>query len=231
MQTHRSKLVRTVFPAILFATLLLGCVDNNSTLFIRQVQAPDKQSDCNVTNDPGALHYGQGVMDRSLTNAYRATLLVGNQLDSRSDVSTQKVESAMVQLYEAEVEVYDFSGATLSAYTMPVSGFIDESVAGAEAYGLSHVVMIDPGVGSGISGGGLGQTVVSRVKLYGENLGGIEVETGWWDYPIFVCDGCLGCECPDSVEAEYAKSCNVGNNESIDCRLHPCWPNCGCILQ
>lgn len=233
MDRLRKRWVCLGAPAVLLAPLLGGCVDNNSTIFIRQLQAPEAENGCVVSNGTEALHWTEGYFDVSLAQSYGGTLLVGNQLQERGDESVGKVETSGVQMYEAEIETFDYTGATLSSFTMPTSGYVEPASGTTPSYGLAGVVLIDPSVGAAI---GAGQTVISRVKIYGETLGGLEVETGWWDYPIFVCDGCLGCICPASAEDEYASSCRPGNNEAVDCRLKACWDPandsyCGCQIS
>jgi hypothetical protein len=232
MDRLRTRFVCIAAPAALLAPLLMGCVDNNSTLFIRQMQAPDATGDCVVSDGEDALHWTEGYFDVSLAQSYGGTLLVGNQLQQRGDEKTGRVETSAVQLYEAEIETFDHTGGTVSSFTMPTSGYVDGASGITPSWGLAGVVLIDPGTSGQVAPG---QTLISRVKLYGENLGGIEVETGWWDFPIFVCDGCLGCECPASVDAEYAVACRPGNNETVDCREKPCWDPasnnyCGCAI-
>ncbi|MBW2527141.1 MAG: hypothetical protein JRI23_23365 [Deltaproteobacteria bacterium] len=231
MDRLRNRLLGFGAFVALCAPLTTGCVDNNSTIFIRQLQAPEAENFCVVSNTPDSLHWLEGTMDLSLASSYGGTVLVGNQLQERGDESTARVETGRVQLYEAEIELFDYNGATVSSFTMPTTGFVDVSSGTTPSYGLAGVVLVDQGAGVAAN-----QTYISRVKIYGENLGGIEVETGWWDYPIYVCDGCLGCICPTSAEAEYAPSCRPGQNESVDCRLKPCWDPaagnyCGCILS
>jgi hypothetical protein len=232
MDRLRTRFVCIAAPAALLAPLLTGCVDNNSTMFIRQMQAPDAEGDCLVTDGEDGLHWTEGYFDVSLAQSYGGTVLVGNQVQERGDETTGKVETSAVQLYEAEIETFDYSGATISSFTMPTTGFIDQASGTTPSYGLAGVVLVDPGAAGAV---GAGQTLISRVKIYGETLGGLEVETGWWDFPIFVCDGCLGCECPATIDAEYTLACRPGNNESVDCREKPCWDPaansyCGCQL-
>ena len=205
----------------------MGCVDNNTTIFVRQVQAPDPANECVVTNDPSALARSRGYVDGALADSYFAWLLVGNQLVRRGDNDTLRTESARVQLYTADVEVFDYTGATLSSFSQPISGFIDPSNGSEPGYGLTSLVLVDQGVVSGHSG-----IVVSRVKLFGETLGGDEVETGFWDFPIEVCADCFACIEPESCDDPCTASCEFGQDASPDCRSvgrGACCPNGACV--
>lgn len=231
MRNVLERLVLVGAPLLLLAVGNAGCVDNNTSIFIRQVQAVDPENECVVEADPEALFWSMGVMDTALASSYHAELLLGNQLVSRGNPDTMRTESSRVQLYEADIEVFDSGGGTLTSFTTPISGFIDAPSSNEPAYGLSSVTLIDPATGAGLAG--LSATVVSRVKIYGITLGDIEVETGYWDFPIQICDGCVGCICPTSPEDDYAPTCQPGQNESIDCRLHPTCAtsagHCGCM--
>jgi hypothetical protein len=222
-------------PALLLALAAPGCVDNNVTLYIQQVQAPDPSNNCSVSNDPGATYYGTGVMDTQLaTGGYVATLLVANQLKARGNSDTMRPESNRVQLYQADVELFDGTGGSLSSFSMPVSGFIDVSESTTPAYGLATVTLVDPATAASLAG--QQTTVTARVKVYGQTLGGIDVETGYWDYTIQVCAGCLGCICPSSSASDLTATCFPGDNESVDCRapiMGGCYDtadHCGCIV-
>ena len=169
-------------------------------------------------------------MDVAYASEYDGELLVGNQLVSRGDQATMRPESARVQLYSADLTIFDAGGATLSSFSVPISGFVDVGSGNSPGYGVVHVPLIDAATGAAIPPG---QTVVSRVKIYGVTLGDIQVETGNWDFPIYVCAGCIACVCPATADADYAKSCYPGQNEAVDCRRATCWnaatgTGCGC---
>ena len=222
-----------------FAASSIGCVDNNTSIFIRQVQVPDPDNGCIVSADPSALMdthgnvdtfaqrfiTGAGDVTQGQTAAFNVSLLVGNQLIRRGDVDTLKVETSRVQLFEAEVEVFDFQGASLNTFSQPISGFIDPSNGSEPGYGLTGLTVIDAGT---IAAAG-NQTLVARVQIFGESLGGLEVETGFWDYPVTVCDGCFGCVEPSSCDDEIVATCQLGQN-APDCRCLDrgfCPPNLG----
>jgi hypothetical protein len=230
MRIAFERLVLVGAPLALLAACSTGCVDNNTTIFIRQVQALDVDNSCSVTNDPGATTLLGGVLDTALAGRYDAALLIGNQLVARGNPDTMRTETARVQLYEADTEVFDSSGGTISSFTMPVSGFIDAPSGNDPAYGVAYTTLIEPGTAASLTA--VEETVVARIKVYGITLGDIEVETGYWDFPIQVCNGCIACICPASPEDDIVETCNAGQNTAIDCRLHPLCADapdhCGC---
>ena len=210
------------------AASTLGCVDNNTSIFIRQVQVPQADSMCIIQSDPSALMSTRGHVDvlqqRIVTGggdpangvalAYNVVLLVGNQLIRRGDADTLKVETSRVQLFKAEVEVFDFAGASLNSFEQPISGFVDAASGSEPGFGLTDLTLVDAATLASVGE----QTLVARVQLFGESLGGIEVETGLWEYPIAVCNGCFGCTDPEDCEDEIKEVCNIGQDDAADCR-------------
>jgi len=200
------------------SALSAGCADNNQTIFIRQAQARDPGDGCVAKADPTGLFRNQGLVDTTLSALeYRAPLLVGNQLVPRGNSATLRTETSRVVFFEAEVEMFDFEGNSLGGFSQPVSGFADPSSGTDPGYGLVSATLADAATMANASAQG-GQTIVSRVQIFGETLGGLSVETGLWDYPIFVCAGCLGCVEPESCDDELLPTCTVGQDDPIDCR-------------
>ena len=68
-------------------------------------------------------------------------------------------------------------------------------------------------------------TVVSRVQVFGETLGGEAVESEAWDFPILGCettadrrDACLGCTAA-APNQPLLEPCHIGQDVPPDCRL------------
>jgi hypothetical protein len=206
-------------------TAATGCVDNDSTLFIVQVQAATADNECVISPDPGALFRSRGLLDVSLQQSYGAGLLVGNQLVRRGDANRLRTETGRVQLYQADVEVYDYTAALISSFSQPISGFVDVSTGTDPGFGVTNVMLIDPNAAVAATGGGT--EVVAQVKILGETLGGLEVETGFWSFPIVVCNGCITIVEPETCEDDIIPSCSIGQDTNkVDARdvdpNHPC---------
>ena len=71
--------------------------------------------------------------------------------------------------------------------------------------------MVDAGTLQALAGSGE-QTLVSRIRLFGESLGGNDVETGLFDFPINVCTGCLACSDPIECDDEPPPACIIGQH-------------------
>lgn len=216
-----SSIVIKSLGGIFMLGLIAGapsCADNDSSIFIRQVQFQAATDDCIVSPDTDSTFLSRGVIDTSLTSSYSAWLLVGNQLSPRGNSQTLRPETSRVHLYEAEVTLFSFDSTELAAYSQPITGFADPTTSSEPGYGLANVQLVDP---SAIPNLPDNQTIVARVKVFGRTLGGIEVETGYWDFPIEVCSGCLAtnrCQLPKDCDAECIFVCNPGQDVGLDCR-------------
>jgi len=237
------RVARGVWCLTVLAALsggLLGCTENNVTLFVQGIPAPIVEEECIVANSADAPMLFSGVLDKGIARAgYTNVLLIGNQLAPRGNAATLRPESSRVQFYEAEVTVFNFQGVEFptTPYRVPVSGFVEPATGTQPSYGLVEITMIDSATAELIAVDPLQlitlpeqqETVVVRVKVFGTTLGGLEVETGAWDFPVRVCqsyrsaDGavlpCLSCD-PNgqtiSADAEESEDenrpCNAGQD-------------------
>jgi len=105
-----------------------ACADNESSLFVRLVQAPDEM--CQYPT-PGSdvQFFPRGTMDVRVTSIYTAALIVGNQVVPRGDAEQIRTETSRIQLYAADVNILDAGESTVlradgseSAFEVPISG-------------------------------------------------------------------------------------------------------------
>lgn len=223
------------------ALLGSGCADNETTVFIRNVIVPNQ--DCSVTPDPGGLFYPTGFLDAAFARRYHASLLVGNSLVPRGDDNRLRTETSRVRLERAEVRVLDANEAPVSrtdgsaaAFSVPIAGFIEPGGAGEPGFGIASVVLLDDATVDSLAAqlktsGGI-QTLLTEVRVMGTSLGGVEVETPPFRFPIDVCFGCLvsfppsaddptidGPDCRAPAEAATNPVCRVGQDTSFSCQL------------
>jgi hypothetical protein len=204
------------------AVLAPACADNESTLFVRAVIAPSEDT-CIVSADPGGTFLMGGVLDAALGGEYNAALLVGNQLVPRGNPDQLRTETSRIQLYAADVEVLDAGGAAMTTFQAPTSGFVDVGTGDEPGYGSAGVLMIDAqtagSLGAAITGSGLEQQVVVSVILRGRTLGGNEVESAEFRYPVTVCYGCLGRPTTGSDPAGPQPNCDAAEEVTCPCRI------------
>jgi hypothetical protein len=183
----------------LFVYSLMGCTDNNVTLFIRSIPVPSTEDECSIETDPAGTMFLIGKLDKIFSPSYTRVVLVGNQSQPRGDADTLRPETSQVTIYEAEVIVFDVQGNELLSYTHPTAGFIDQANGSTPSYGLVPVTMLPPEVTAVFdTSAGVGYQLVSRIRLYGTTLGGLEVSTGAWDWPVFLCE---------SAPSQFPNSC------------------------
>lgn len=234
MGTWRKRSLGGLLLVGIAAVGMSACADNESSIFIRQVLAPEES--CDVTADPASPALGAGFMDLAFRTEYSAWLLVGNQLVERGAAEMVRTETSRFEVTGAEVRIETTDGRVLgpaSEYTIPVSGFADPTGGTDPGYGAVSVVMINDETGRLLASSfpanerssAVGR-VVSVVKVFGQTLGGQELESGEFRFPINVCYGCLvtvpsdGSPCqPDEDAGEIPMPCVMGQDEPIDCRL------------
>lgn len=208
-----------------------GCKqDDVSQIFVRQVQAIIPPT-CTTDNSPDSVHIEGGVLDVALRETYVATMLVGNQVITRGSQDLVRTETSKVTIEEAEVHVQDSSGTDVSAYTIPVSGFVDEDTGNVPGYGLTDVTLIDATSAQLVAGDFKTRRLFSKVKVRGHTLGGSPVESGEFGFPVEVCYGCLvefppdsrntdipGANCLDTMGSVKLTQCRFGQDDPVDCR-------------
>jgi len=172
-----------------------SCKDNNESLFIRQIQAP-VAPECITKNDATASYIPRGVLDTGLSTRYFASALVGNQLVARGDFRTTKAEPNRIQIKGADVHLVDGSQNELAFYSVTATGIVDPTSSSDPGYGIAAMELIPHYIGTKIqgalaAGGGTSiQTYEARFRVYGTTLGGVEVTSNEYAYPIDVCYGC-----------------------------------------
>lgn len=219
-----------------------GCAENESTLFIRQAQIPQPVSggsSCKVEASASATFRGHGTLDVAIAPQYVAHLLIGNQMVDRGSRDDLKTETSRVQLEGSEVYLTDASGRQIAGpYTVPGAGFIDPASGSNPSYGLLDTVLVDSVTVSKLKSElsalprGTIRRLTAHVKAFGTTVGGIEVDSGEWSFPIDACYGCLVSypseaanpalqmpNCGGSDVTNISKPCHPGQDDPVDCRI------------
>jgi hypothetical protein len=210
-----------------------GCSEEETGLFIvGNVQR--EPPDCLARPEANTTLVGTGFLDVGLSNDYDASLLVGNQLTPRGDKENLRTETMITTITGAEVQVYDDVGALVAEFTVPATGTIRPDSSEDPGFGIVNVTLIPASVADDlrneIDSRALRRTRITEVRVFGETIGGLEVESAPITYVIRVCEGCLvffpaesldmagGCNNQlDQGAGEVP--CRPGQDEAIDCRL------------
>jgi hypothetical protein len=195
--------MRRLFPRITGAVLVAsatsialtsGCADNDSSLFIIGVfhlEAPD----CTATPDGNAEIDGGGLMDLAFTREFQAVLLVGNQLAPRGEKDHLRTETARITLRGAEVTVVDALGEEIApAFTVAGTGFVTVDQSEDPGFGAIGVALVPSPIGDSLAQDVTGfldrMEIVVNVRVFGDTLGGKDIESSELSFPITVCAGC-----------------------------------------
>ena len=211
-----------------------GCSDEETGLFIQgnvRVEAPQ----CVARAESDTTLLGGGTLDVALRQDYDASLLVGSQLTPRGDKPNLRTETMIVTITGAEVHLFDDVGSVVEngAFTVPASGTIGPEGSAEPGFGIINVTLIPPAVGTALRGELTSRldirTRIAQVRVFGETLGGLEVESADITYVIRVCQGCLVSfpanalgstfECSVPTEQNIAAPCRFGQDDAVDCRL------------
>lgn len=226
-----ARIVPRIFGGIVAALAAVavagGCADNETMLYIIGVQK--LSGECVAKPDLSQPLIGGGVLDIALRNppVYQAALIVGNQLVPRGEEEKLRTESSHIVLEGAEVTLTDIGGAQLEAYTVDTTGYVPATEGDQPGYGVAFVPLI-PASGT-VSAGNSYRAIV---RVFGRTLGGQEVESGDYVFPISICSGCLVSfpidawdqtlsptyQCNSAEAPEDKDQCQVGQDEYVDCR-------------
>lgn len=237
MTSWTKRIAMGAVAAGVIGVWLPACADNESSIFIRQVLAPAGDS-CSYTADPGGAAYMEGTLDLAFRREYRAGLLVGSQLVQRGAGEKLRTETSRFRVEGTEIRIETTDGAVVKEYTVPTSGFVDPASGTTPGWGVVGSVLIDSDTGASLSGsfvaGERSPTigrVVSVVKVFGTTLGGQEIQSGEFRFPISVCYGCLVSFPPEAADpaqplpnckgtaASSTSACFLGQDDAVDCRV------------
>jgi hypothetical protein len=250
--------MKRVWGHILAGLTLLGggsatvsaCVHDNSTLYIRNVLAPQLVSNgqqCIYTPDPTQTFISSGVLDVDFRSQYDAVYLVGNQTVPRGDPTTPKAETSRITVQGGIVRITDSSGKQLKTYSRLTSATIDPQSGSSPTFEPVFLTILDHDTVESFRPTLGGTTrpqvrLVTYVRVYGYTLGGQYVESDEFEFPVDICQGCLISFAPQDISPNFpapncvgAKTgatstlpipCSPGQDFTIDCSQCAAIPDC-----
>lgn len=234
-----SKLLGTAALGALFA--LSACENNRASIFVRGVIAPDVDTttgSCTFDSETDSFLLG-GLVDVGLTNGFTVDLSVANQMIARANRDRLSAEVNRVTISRAEVRISSATALRRSRFSTLVTGLVGPSSDGTTpGLGVVSVNVLEPDVAEGLLGelqaSGGSAELIAYVKLFGETLGGNDVETDFFQYPFTACAGCLvrfpapedGVIDCDSSTGVTNVPCRVGQNVPVLCPLCKGNPYC-----
>lgn len=226
-----------------------ACVENDRSIFVRAVLAPPQNrqnGECFYEPEEDAAFYAEGTVDMAATDSYFAYLLSGNLMRARANTDQTRSESNAAHINGAIVRVTTANGVLINEFTATSSSFIPAQENNAPGLGVVGVTLIDGPTLQAIKRTATApltttaRLVLANVKIFGETLGGVDLESGEFQYPIRVCEGCLiqyaddpavnsGSACDGVLDAtdENTLPCFPGQDVSTPCQL--CLPRAACV--
>jgi hypothetical protein len=243
MKRVLGQALSVVVVGVLATAFTPACAENDQSIFIRSALAPSTNrqgGSCLYTNDPTQASLFSGIVDIAVRDSYGSVLLVGNQMVPRGDATNTRAESNRAHINGAVVRVTDPNGGQLGEFTSLATGFIDPQINNQPSFGSVGVTAIDAPtlarIGEGM-GVGVSKLVVANIKVFGKSVGGVDLESGEFQFPIRVCSGCLitptgddpaqqGCQRASDATGTDQLPCQAGQDEPTPCWLCSDRPAC-----
>jgi hypothetical protein len=202
MRRLSAKVGVGVFLAAGVSVMSAGCTEDDSTLFIVGVAKID--SGCTYSAGASTTLLPRGQLDLGFDGSYQAGLVLANQMASRGQKTRSRTETSRIILEGAEVTLVLPSGATLrDTFSAPGAGFVDVSTGADPGFGILSVVVVPrpstPQERQALYDAGY---VLAEIKAFGKTLGGQEVESNVYRFPIEVCFGCLVTFPPSEIDTD-----------------------------
>jgi hypothetical protein len=232
-----------LLPLLLVTTAVTGCGRVPGQFEILQNQVP--QAGCVIPADEGNLYRGQGVLDLQLvrpgsTSAYFVFPLVKNNLPGATGEGPDGNE---IDVSSFAVDIMASRQGTMPARVQDLFDSLN-GAAGSADYALLHYSL--PWAVTIRSGGGTAATLVGafpvdlasrilatgdvgvspqslllnlRIRVFG-STNTQDMESDPFDFPLYVCAGCLIgnlLPCPFAGAANTGNECNVAQDNVVDC--------------
>jgi hypothetical protein len=225
----KSMTVGALLACAAFSTL--SCAENESSLFVIGVYALSR-TQCVADVSSSAVLLPSGTLDRELTKGYNAALLVGSHLTQRGSRENLRTETSRLSIEGAHITLYSTTGEELPRPDVAATGLVHPASGTDPGLAAVFAQLIRPTDIDAL--GPEGQAIV-RIRVFGTTLGGQEIESGDYDFPIQICNGCLITYPTDSLDSasppgEYlcsyaadtmtentTQACNPGQDDFIPC--------------
>ncbi len=237
------KLRKSVGIIAALASMVLGCADNNESLYIMGNAVPD--SACRLVANENMDRRGSGSLDIVMGTKYIMHALIKNDMPSSLKMNsfTEKdgrMEAHHIFLKKATI-TYTYDPRIilpgLDTREVLTSGFV--SAAGGLA--VVDIEIISPDMAQRFATKLPSRdtdnpepraTMTVDVQVIGETGDGTEVKSNVFTYPITICRGCLlmfptEADNPNSPNFDCDllsgslddEPCNIGQDDPVDCRL------------
>lgn len=178
-----------------------GCAKNDESIYVAGVLAPSQNrinGACQYTDDPTQSRLFSSLLDVGVRDDYQAVLLVANQMIPRGDPLDPRAESNKIHIDGAVIRVTNPDGSEVApSFTTFSSGFvINTQNNGNPGFTSVAVPIIDGNTANVLRGlvppdKSTEKEILVFIRAFGKTLGGVDVESGEYQHPMRVCNGCL----------------------------------------
>ena len=198
MKRILGRVVVVCASALVIGAVTPACVENDQSIFVRSVLGPStnrQNGSCTYTDDPQQATLFEGTFDVGVRDNYFAVVLVGSQMLQRGDPASARAEPNRVHLNGAVVRVTEPNGNQIAEFTSLATGFADIQQNNNPDFGTMGIVGIDAPTAATLRGLLPNRTttrqILLNIKAFGKTLGGVDLESGEFQQPVKVCNGCL----------------------------------------
>ena len=238
-----------VVAGLALGSVMPSCATNDQSIFVRGALLPSSNrvnGACVYTNDSQQGELFFGTMDVGLTDSYTSVLIVGNQLIPRGDPNANRAESNRVHVNGGVIRVTETDGRLIREFTSVSTGFADPANNNAPSYAVIGLITFDAPTKDiilnrngdhpeqmGLPNRSIIKTVLLNIKVFGRSLGGEDLESDEYQFPLQVCKGCLvdivsgndpaqmpqpNCKRALPMGTTIPRPCFFGQDEGVSCQ-------------
>lgn len=220
-----------LFPALSLLSLCSvgaltagGCADNRTTLFISGVAGFQAGDTCEIDVSLSGTQLLSGSYDPLPGVPYYAWLIVANGMQPLGDNDTLRPETSRIQLQGAEISISSASGGGAApAFTINFAATIHPDESEDPGLAVLPVPIVPPTLNLAPGDYQVG------IVVFGETLGGTDVESGDFSFPVTVVpDGSFTvCESAAALQEGLVHPCGALAQDGY---VFPCSdvPTVGC---
>lgn len=169
--------------------VLASCEDATPNLFVEYVIPATKECTHEVDS---ALYLPKGYYDAFCGKNYNITVRVVSLMLPRADSTRPRSEPNEVQFTSAEVRLATRQGSEVAPqFSAPVFSTVAPGDTAKPGRTLVQVEIIPQALVGRIRSHSDNEILTATIKLFGETVGGREVESDEFTFPFEVCDGCM----------------------------------------
>jgi len=170
-----------------------GCAEDETMLYVRAIVPPTRGCGFDGTVDVNVITLTWGMLDWSCKKEYSANVLVANTMQRNASNEIRRTDANRIQIQTIEVNAV-LPGGAVVAYDLPATAVIEPADGNTPGYAVLNVPLLPYRKieYSRIPGTGLVKQVDFEIRVKGKTLGGREITSGTFLFPVRIGEGILG---------------------------------------